>query len=206
LIVGHVYVIHTAMTKPLPKDKINGRTAAVTDTIARGVINGLRAKLPPLPDREPHDDPANWTTRASLAVVFRDKATGKALETIRGEEYDVTASERPRLGADYRAALARFEPIRDTVEVEDYIIYRLKDGSAVWDSLTNPGRRTVMCPATPEEIANMVDAPGQLPESIGGQANFDDAVAGLPLVKAEKAAEKSVPETAPARRKARAKT
>lgn len=42
--------------------------------------------------------------------------------------------------------------------------------------------------ATSDEVAGMVETPGQLPESIGGQATFDDAVSGLPLVKAEKAA------------------
>ncbi len=165
------------------------RTAAVTDTIARGVVEGLRAKLPPLPERESEDDLANWTNRAYLAVVFRDKATGDALETIRGEEYDITAPEgRPRLGADYRAALARFEPIRDTVEAEDYVVYRLRDGAQVWDSLTNPGQRTVMRLTGSEEAGRlMVPARGQLPPSIGDCALFDDAVSGLPLVKAEKA-------------------
>ncbi len=152
-----------------------GRTAAVTDTIARGVVEGLRAKLPPLPEREPEDDPANWTNRAYLAVVFRDKATGDALETIRGEEYDITAPEgRPRLGADYRAALARFELIRDTVEAEDFVVYRLRDGAQVWDSLTHPGRRTVTRLVGQEAAAVLMDgvkpAPGQNPEL------FDEAL------------------------------
>lgn len=44
-------------------------------------------------------------------------------------------------------------------------------------------------PATPDEIAGMVSARGQLPPEIGDRAAFDDAVAGLPLVKAEKATE-----------------
>lgn len=44
-------------------------------------------------------------------------------------------------------------------------------------------------PATPDEIAGMVPARGQLPPSIGDRALFDDAVSGLPLVKAEKATE-----------------
>ena len=45
-------------------------------------------------------------------------------------------------------------------------------------------------PATPDELAGMVEAPGQLPPSIGDRAMFDDAVSGLPLVQAEKAAAK----------------
>ena len=154
------------------------RTGAVTDTIARSVVDDLRAKLPPLPEREPEDDPANWTNLAYLAVVFRDKATGEALETVRGEEYDITASEgRPRLGADYRAALARFEPIRDTVEAEDFVVYRLRDGAQVWDSLTNPGQRTVMRLTGSKEAGRlMVPARGQLPPSIGDRAIFDEVM------------------------------
>ena len=64
--------------------------------------------------------------------------------------------------------------------------------------------------ATPDELDEMKPTPGQLPPSIGDQALFDDAVSGLPLVKAEKAkpAEPPAPSPAPApapRRRARAK-
>lgn len=157
------------------------RVAATTDAIARGVVDGLRAKLPPLPDRQPQNDPANWTNLARLAVVFRDKATGDVLETVRGEEYDITApGGRPPLGADYRAAFARFEPIRDTIEAEDFLVHRLKDGSAVWDSLTNPGNRTVASltgqPEATRRMAGVKPAPGQLPPSIGDRALFDETM------------------------------
>lgn len=56
----------------------------------------------------------------------------------------------------------------------------------------------------PDEIAGMVPVPGQLPPEIGDRALFDDAVAGLPLVQAEKVAD-GPPAPAPAKRGRKAK-
>ena len=121
------------------------RIAKTTDSIARFMVDSLREKLPPLPENQ--DDPANRTTRARTIVTFRNKATGALLELVRGPEFDMSdPSDRPDAGPEHRAAVDRFRPIRDTVEAETFLAYAMKDGSSVWHSLSEPGKK-VFVPA-----------------------------------------------------------
>lgn len=198
-----------------------GRIAATADSIATTLSAYVVEALPPLPPLQPQDDPGNWTSRAHTAATFRDKATGNLLQVVKGPEFDLADAEADRsLCPDYRSAIDHFRPIRDTVDVENFIVHALKDGSTSWERLSGSGEKVhvlagqdappapepALRPATPDEIASMTPARGQLHPSIGDQAIHDDAVSGLPLVQAEKAANAKQEEPAaapPAKTRAR---
>ena len=165
------------------RDRIASTTEAVTATLA-DFVDSVMPSLPPL---QPQDDPANRTHRARNVVTFRDKTTGKLLQVISTGEYDITDPEsRPGFSPEYRAALDRFRPIRDTVDDEDFIVHVLKDGSTVWDSLTKTGTRIAVpagqdappAPvrfATPEELAKAVPAENH-PKELFGEHDFRQAL------------------------------
>ena len=140
--------------------------------------------------------PGNQLDLVSESVEAGAAIGGQAVSNVTGMNSEESKQR-------YEAVIAKY---RDAVRFNYTLVKLLSGGESDENASAEVSPDPTVRPATPDEIANMVDAPGQLPESIGGQAAFDDAVAGLPLVQAEKAAEKSVPETAPTRRKARAKT
>ena len=113
------------------------RIAATADGIVQAMKGNLDKLMPALPSLRPQDDPALWTPRAYAAATFRDKATGKLLQIVRGPEFDVADPEAVRdLGPDHRVAVDRFRQIRDTIDDESFFVRVLKDGSTVWDSLS----------------------------------------------------------------------
>ena len=133
-----------------------GRIAATADSIATTLSAYVVEALPPLPPLQPQDDPANWTSRAHTAATFRDKATGNLLQVVKGPEFDLADAEADRsLGSDYRSAIDHFRPIRDTVDVENFIVHALKDGSTSWERLSGNGEKVHVLagqdapPATP---------------------------------------------------------
>ena len=187
----------------------NERVPAATAAIMQLLAGYLDETMPPLPKAEPETDMTQWTKRSHIVTTFRDRASREVLEVVHGPEFDASnPHNRPEQGPEMRAAMDRFRPRRESVDIEISMSYAMKDGTSVWDIIDKPpqAEEPAFRSATPDEIAGMVPARGQLPPEIGDRAAFDDAVSGLPLVQAEKAAEKPVPETAPTRRKARAKT
>ena len=178
------------------------RIAAATNSIAQTMLGNLDKDMPALPPLPFQDDPANWTNHAHTAMTFRDKATGKLLQVVRGPEFVLADPEAERgLGPDYDAAIERFRPIRDTVDAESFIVHALADGSTSWKRLSGAGGKIhvpegqdappapepVAQLATADEIAAATPARGLLSPEIGDRALADDAIAGLPLVKRERA-------------------
>ncbi len=183
------------------------RVAATADRIAETVGAYLDKAMPPL--SESALDVAQWTGRSYLVTEFREAGTGRVLDTVTGHEFDATNPEgRPLRGDRYRSALACFAPIRAKVDAEDFEVFVMQDGTHQRVSLdltpagSGPQPQAKATPdgtrwATPDEIAGMKPARGELPESVDGRATFDDAVSGLPLVQAEKATAAKRREKAP---------
>lgn len=173
------------------------QVAAMADSIVETVGPYLDKVMPPLP--EPPLDAAKWTGRIYLVTEFREAGTAHVLETVTGPEFDAADPEgRPARGDRYRAALARFAPIRDTVDAEDFEVFVMRDGTHKRVSVDGTHGKTTPQPEEPatrltgpEEAAALMagtkPAPGQEPE-LFDRAIVDDAAAGLPLVKAERAA------------------
>lgn len=177
------------------------RIAATADGIVQAMKGNLDKLMPALPPLRPQDDPALWTPRAYAAATFRDKATGKLLQIVRGPEFDVADPEAVRdLGPDHRIAVDRFRQIRDTIDDESFFVRVLKDGSTVWDSLSWRDRKVhvptgqdappARAPETqpeesaarltgPEEAAALMagtkPAPGQNPE-LFDRSLFDETM------------------------------
>ena len=79
---------------------------------------------------EPALDPSLWTGRTYLVTEFREAGTARVLDTVTGPEFDAANPEgRPARGDGYRAPLARFAPIREMVDVEDFEVFVMRDGT-----------------------------------------------------------------------------
>lgn len=168
------------------EDKTSAEAAAVGDYVAFSLHMAERCLGRPW-----HSDKAAASycfdrLKNALAEAMAVNVEMPANKLQQAAEPDVTAA-RTLAAYDNRAEAAAASPLSD-------------EARAPWELV--PSVR----PATPDEIAGMVPSRGQLPPEIVDRALFDDAVSGLPLVQAEKVAEKPIPGTAPTRRKARAKT
>ncbi len=104
------------------------QVAAMADSIVETTAAHFDKLMPPL--SEPALDAAQWTGRMYLVTEFREAGTDRVLEIITGPEFDAANPEgRPARGDGYRAALARFASIRDTVDAEDFEVFVMRDGT-----------------------------------------------------------------------------
>ena len=120
-----------------------GRSEAIEKArrnVTASVFELAKKKMPALEPLEPQKDPARWSGRARMDVIFRDKATGEVVDTVTGPEFDLNDADKvvSPSASELVAARDRHLARRDFIDVDTVLVHILKDEVSIWDMPPEP--------------------------------------------------------------------
>ncbi len=133
---------------------VDERVPVAMQAITPRLSEYLNDEIWPLPEPPPAENSDNWTNRARMVAIIREKDSDKILAEVTSADFDTTDPEdRPNLGPDIRSAIERLQTNDDRILVEDYTVYIKMDGETVWESVAQPRKRFILRLGTPVELA-----------------------------------------------------
>ena len=124
---------------------VDERVPVAMQAITPRLSEYLNDEIWPLPEPPPAENSDNWTNRARMVAIIREKDSDKILAEVTSADFDTTDPEdRPNLGPDIRSAIERLQTNDDRILVEDYTVYIKMDGETVWESVAQPRKRFIL--------------------------------------------------------------